>query len=49
MKVKLNFEAEIWTATDLKGGFLKTSTTYEAIERWCKRNKYIIVEVTGMD
>ena len=49
MKIKLCFDAEMWTATDEAENILKTSTTYEAISRWARRKKYVVISIEGLD
>jgi len=49
MEILLDFNAEMWTATNKSGEILKTATSYDEICAWADRKKHTIISTTGLD
>lgn len=48
-EIILDYDSEIWTATDTNGKILITKTSYELIESWAEKNKYKVVALKGLN
>ena len=47
--ITAHFENELYTAHDKDGKELKETPHLDKLEAWAKRNKFKIIEITGLD